>query len=427
MRTHFKLATLSLCLYYLSGCNSYVTQTNFKAHEPHESTTSSIEYPYMDQPYMYTKNPYVYYDYNTVGRGVTQQHIGNATPTVYPNGVPKVNNYPAGRHISEAMPPKINAVNAPPYEYNSMGYTNDTTYNAVESAPNYQTFREQNPQNNAYMPYRNPYADYNSYVPAPPASMPTTTPISSQQQSSYNMYNYNQQNMLLETMAATSIMSMASTPTSVPPHLAPNKSQEALNSAMNATSHENVMQDSGAARSSSNYQNSAPKSLVRNTNLTSANIPMLGTKNVSDINGSNFPAPNQNPAESHPTMKKPPKGEQVEVIKEKETKVASLDEETIEEEIKKYNPDLRKMWEAHSGDDLQKLLTSWAKDAGWHVIWKTDRKYTLAAGAKMKGKFINVSSALVRAFARARPAPRAVYYKGNRVLLVTTMDDDNAE
>ena len=52
--------------------------------------------------------------------------------------------------------------------------------------------------------------------------------------------------------------------------------------------------------------------------------------------------------------------------------------------------------------------------------------YTLSAGAMFRGSFADVASALVRAFARARPAPIATFYKGNRVLVIETMEDENA-
>ena len=34
--------------------------------------------------------------------------------------------------------------------------------------------------------------------------------------------------------------------------------------------------------------------------------------------------------------------------------------------------------------------------------------------------------AIIRAFARAKPAPIATFYKGNRVLVVETLEDENA-
>ena len=84
------------------------------------------------------------------------------------------------------------------------------------------------------------------------------------------------------------------------------------------------------------------------------------------------------------------------------------------------------VWEAKEGDTLRELLTQWSNQAGWKLLWNTNRNYTLSAGVMFKGKFTDVSSALVRAFARARPAPIATYYKGNRVIVVETMENENA-
>lgn len=88
--------------------------------------------------------------------------------------------------------------------------------------------------------------------------------------------------------------------------------------------------------------------------------------------------------------------------------------------------ELVKDWLAEEGQSLKELLTAWSDEAGWRLIWKTNRNYTLNAGAMFRGNFADVSSALVRAFARARPAPIATFYKGNRVLVIETMEDENA-
>ncbi len=83
-------------------------------------------------------------------------------------------------------------------------------------------------------------------------------------------------------------------------------------------------------------------------------------------------------------------------------------------------------WLAEEGKSLKLLLTEWCDRAGWRLIWNTNRNYTLTAGAMFRGRFADVSSALIRAFARARPAPIATFYKGNRVLVVETKEDENA-
>ena len=83
-------------------------------------------------------------------------------------------------------------------------------------------------------------------------------------------------------------------------------------------------------------------------------------------------------------------------------------------------------WLAEEGQTLKSLLTEWSERSGWRLIWNSNRNYTLTAGAMFRGRFADVSAALIRAFARATPAPIATFYKGNRVLVVETMEDENA-
>lgn len=83
-------------------------------------------------------------------------------------------------------------------------------------------------------------------------------------------------------------------------------------------------------------------------------------------------------------------------------------------------------WLAEEGSTLKGLLSEWCERAGWRLVWNSNRNYTLGAGAMFRGRFADVSSALIRTFARAQPAPLATFYKGNRVLVVETREDENA-
>lgn len=84
-------------------------------------------------------------------------------------------------------------------------------------------------------------------------------------------------------------------------------------------------------------------------------------------------------------------------------------------------------WEAPAGETLRTLLMQWGEESGWTVVWKMDRDYNLEAGVVFRGKFTEVAAAFIRSFARATPAPIGTFYKGNRVLVINTQENDNAE
>lgn len=110
---------------------------------------------------------------------------------------------------------------------------------------------------------------------------------------------------------------------------------------------------------------------------------------------------------------------------ENETAVEEATENETEENEEDDEDPVRD-WYAEEGQNLKALLTEWSAQSGWRIVWNTNRNYVLNAGAMFRGRFADVSSALIRAFARARPAPIATFYKGNRVLVVETMEDENA-
>ena len=111
-------------------------------------------------------------------------------------------------------------------------------------------------------------------------------------------------------------------------------------------------------------------------------------------------------------------------------KKALEDEKTRITQIQQTNAeacDEVKDWIAAEGTTLRTLLMDWGDRVGWRVVWNMDRDYTLEAGAIFRGRFVDVAAALLRSFARAVPAPKGVFYKGNKVLVVSTREDENAD
>ncbi|MCL1785976.1 MAG: toxin co-regulated pilus biosynthesis Q family protein [Alphaproteobacteria bacterium] len=79
-----------------------------------------------------------------------------------------------------------------------------------------------------------------------------------------------------------------------------------------------------------------------------------------------------------------------------------------------------KSWVVASGQNLRDVLQDWCDREGWDLVWTTSREYPVQASAVFKGRFLDVSSALVRNFSRANPTPYAKFYKGNRVVVIST-------
>ena len=99
----------------------------------------------------------------------------------------------------------------------------------------------------------------------------------------------------------------------------------------------------------------------------------------------------------------------------------------LQTESESYVPDISRDWVAGEGKTLKEILKEWALQEGWEVVWNTHREYPLKAGATFKGRFTDVSSALIRNFGRATPPPYARFYYGNRVLVIKTLEDENAD
>ena len=80
-------------------------------------------------------------------------------------------------------------------------------------------------------------------------------------------------------------------------------------------------------------------------------------------------------------------------------------------------------WVVASGQTLREVLQNWCDKEGWDLVWTTTREYPIEASAVFKGRFTDVASALVRNFERATPIPYAKFYKGNRVLVISTTEE----
>lgn len=82
-------------------------------------------------------------------------------------------------------------------------------------------------------------------------------------------------------------------------------------------------------------------------------------------------------------------------------------------------------WVAKEGQTLREVLTQWAEIEGWELVWNTKREYPLKASAIFRGRFKDVSAAIIRTFSRATPQPLAKYYLGNRVLVIKTLEEND--
>lgn len=97
--------------------------------------------------------------------------------------------------------------------------------------------------------------------------------------------------------------------------------------------------------------------------------------------------------------------------------------EYVDEESTGQIQDQVRSWVVAEGQTLREVLQSWCDKAGWDLVWTTSREYPIEASAVFKGRFMDVASALVRNFERATPIPYARFYKGNRVVVISTSEE----
>lgn len=80
-------------------------------------------------------------------------------------------------------------------------------------------------------------------------------------------------------------------------------------------------------------------------------------------------------------------------------------------------------WRARRGQTLEQALAEWAARAGWTLVYNTNVIHDIQADFVFSGEFIEAASSLITAI-EARPVPRAVFYRGNRVLVISTSMED---
>ncbi len=98
-------------------------------------------------------------------------------------------------------------------------------------------------------------------------------------------------------------------------------------------------------------------------------------------------------------------------------------DESADAEAPAVVTDQVRSWVVANGQTLREVLQSWCDKEGWDLVWTTPREYPIEASAVFKGRFVDVASALVRNFGRATPVPYAKFYKGNRVLVISTTEE----
>ncbi|MBQ8294486.1 MAG: toxin co-regulated pilus biosynthesis Q family protein [Alphaproteobacteria bacterium] len=108
-------------------------------------------------------------------------------------------------------------------------------------------------------------------------------------------------------------------------------------------------------------------------------------------------------------------------ITEEETEIAV--DASADAEAPAVLMDQVRSWVVANGQTLREVLHSWCNKEGWDLVWTTSREYPIEASAVFKGRFVDVASALVRNFGRATPIPYAKFYKGNRVLVISTNEE----
>ncbi|SEK64632.1 Toxin co-regulated pilus biosynthesis protein Q [Roseateles sp. YR242] len=79
----------------------------------------------------------------------------------------------------------------------------------------------------------------------------------------------------------------------------------------------------------------------------------------------------------------------------------------------------REGWVLQTEDQtLRGALDRWSREAGWKMFWEMGVDYPIVAPADVEGNFEDAIAVVVRSLSQADVPPKAVFYRGNRVLRV---------
>lgn len=94
-----------------------------------------------------------------------------------------------------------------------------------------------------------------------------------------------------------------------------------------------------------------------------------------------------------------------------------------------------KEWVVTAGLTLEEVLTDWAEEAGWSLVWDSEYDYPIEADAVFYGPFVahdakggalsGAAVDLVRSMSKAPPRANADFYLKNRVVVITTSLDEH--
>ncbi|AJD54408.1 Toxin co-regulated pilus biosynthesis protein Q [Thalassospira xiamenensis M-5 = DSM 17429] len=93
------------------------------------------------------------------------------------------------------------------------------------------------------------------------------------------------------------------------------------------------------------------------------------------------------------------------------------------------DPGPRRTWQAEAGQTLEEVLRDWTAIGAatpWTLIWNTNRIYPIKASAEFEGYFCEALSLITAAFTSDNHPIRANGAQRNKVLVISTLDDMEA-